>query len=210
MKTTVFLIRHGETEWNVQGKFQGSRDIELSKNGILQAHQLKERFENKFDYIYCSPMRRAFETANILTCNMNKDPVIADNLREIDFGQWEGLTIKEIKETYSDEFKTWLNDKDEAPICGGEGSIRLASIRATECIMNIVKKHTGGKIAIVAHGGIIIAGLIGIFQWDMSMYHKIMLGNTAVSELSFNKLLYPKLISLNDTNHLSEDSKSFA
>ena len=66
MKTTVLLIRHGETEWNTLGKFQGCTDIALSKEGIKQAELLKNRLKGNFDYIYSSPLSRAFETANIL------------------------------------------------------------------------------------------------------------------------------------------------
>lgn len=208
MKTTVFLIRHGETPWNVLGKFQGCNDIDLSENGVVQAHHLKKRFENKLDYIYSSPLKRAFETAKILTSSREKDPVIADNLREINFGQWEGLTVKEIQSTYPEVFNMWKTDKIEAPISGGDGSLKLASIRAKECIMEIVNEHKGSTIAIVAHGGILKAGLIGLFQWDMDMYHKMILGNTAISELRFDDFLNPCLVSFNDTNHLSEDTKS--
>lgn len=208
MKTTVFLIRHGETPWNVLGKFQGSNDIALSEKGIVQAHQLKERFKSTFDFIYSSPLVRAYETAKILASVNEKEALIAKDLREINFGEWEGLSLKEIQETYQEAFKLWKTDKVNAPLCGGDTSLKLASIRAKECILEIINKHKGDTIAIVAHGGILKAALIGLFQWDMDMYHKMILGNTAVCEIKFDDFLNPSLVSFNDTTHLSQTHKS--
>ncbi|OOM77962.1 histidine phosphatase family protein [Clostridium sp. BL-8] len=208
MKTTVLLIRHGETEWNTLGKFQGCTDIALSENGIKQARLLNDRIKGNFDCIYASPLSRALETANILVGNTSKEVIIAPEIREINFGEWEGLTVKDIREKYPEVFKTWRTDKKESKICGGDSSILNASNRARNCILNIVSKHKGEKIVIVAHGGIIKAGLIGIFEWDMTMYHKIALGNTCINTIVFNEELSPSLIGLNDTNHLDYDAKT--
>lgn len=202
MKTTIMLIRHGETEWNILGKFQGSTDIPLSNEGIRQAFMLKERLKSDFDYIFSSPLKRAYETAKILCDESGKQVSIVEEIREINFGKWEGLTVKGIAEKYPDIFNEWRNDKREGKFCGGDMSTLNASIRAKNCIMEIANKHKGKKIVIVAHGGIIKAGLIGIFEWDMSMYHKIALGNTCVNTITFNDDMKPALLGLNDTNHL--------
>ena len=208
MKTTVLLIRHGETEWNTLGKFQGCTDIALSEVGIKQAEILNDRLKGDFDYIYSSPLSRAFETANILAIGTNKEVTVASEIREINFGEWEGLTVHEIAEKYPEVFKAWRTDKTESYICGGDLSINNAANRAKKCILDIVKEHKGKKIAIVAHGGIIKAGLIGIFGWDMTMYHKMALGNTCINTLTFNDDLNPVLVTLNDTNHLKNDAKT--
>ena len=208
MKTTVLLIRHGETEWNTMGKFQGCTDIALSEEGIKQAELLKNRLKGDFDYIYSSPLSRAFETANVLASDTDKEVTVASEIREINFGEWEGLTAKEIAENYPEIFKAWRTDKTESYICGGDCSIHNAANRAQKCILDIVNQHKGKKIAIVAHGGIIKAGLIGIFEWDMTMYHKMALGNTCINTLTFDDDLKPALLALNDTNHLSCDAKT--
>jgi probable phosphoglycerate mutase len=202
MKTKVFLVRHGETEWNRLGKFQGCKDIDLSKEGVVQAQYLSEKFNNNFDYIYTSPLKRAVQTAEVITTNKEIKPIIIDELREINFGEWEGLTIKEISNNFHKEFNDWRTDKIEAPMYGGDLSIKNASKRAKNAITEIVDKHKKKKILIVAHGGIIKAGLIGIFEWDMTMYHKINLGNTAICEIDFDYNLNPTIIKINDTNHL--------
>jgi probable phosphoglycerate mutase len=202
MKTKVFLVRHGETEWNRLGKFQGCKDIDLSNEGVIQAQYLFKKFNDDFDYIYTSPLKRAVQTAEVISANKEIKPIIINELREINFGEWEGLTINEISNTFPKEFNYWRNDKLEAPMCGGDLSLKNASSRAKNVITKIVDKHKEKKILIVSHGGIIKSGLIGLFEWDMTMYHKINLGNTAICEIDFDYDLNPTIIKINDTSHL--------
>jgi probable phosphoglycerate mutase len=129
-------------------------------------------------------------------------PIVINELREINFGEWEGLTLKEISNNFPKEFSDWRNDKVEAPICGWDLSLKNASKRAKTAITEIVDKHKEKKTLIVAHGGIIKAGLIGLFEWDMTMYHKINLGNTAICEIDFDYDLNPTIIKINDTSYL--------
>ncbi|GAA0744877.1 histidine phosphatase family protein [Clostridium oceanicum] len=207
MNTQIWLIRHGETEWNAYGKFQGCKDIPLSSEGILQAKFLKKRFDKSFDLVYVSPLKRAIETAKTVCENTGTTPIISNQLREINFGEWEGLTVPQIKSQYTNQFKIWKTDEIAASLVGGDLSLKNASIRSKKEIMKIAKENKGKKIIIVAHGGIIKAGLIGIFDWKMTMYHKLVLGNTAISKLSFDEDFNPTLVSFNDTNHLPKDYK---
>lgn len=205
MKTKVFLVRHGETEWNKLGKFQGCQDIDLSDEGIVQAQYLSKKFSDNFDYIYTSPLKRALQTAKVIANSKEIKPTIINELREINFGEWEGLTLKEILDNFPKEFNNWRNDKVEAPMCGGDLSLKNACKRAKTAITEIVAKHRGKKILIVAHGGIIKAGLLGLFELDMTMYHKINLGNTAICEIDFDIELNPAIVKINDTSHLPDD-----
>lgn len=203
MDTIISLVRHGETEWNALGKFQGCIDISLSKEGIRQAHLLKNRFTDKYDYIYTSPLTRAVQTAEIICENNNIKPLVVHDLREISFGCWEGLTLDEIKNNYPKQFNNWITDEVSGPIIGGDMSVKNASIRAQKAIIEIAKEHKSENIIIVSHGGLIKAGLIGIFGWKMTMYHQLLLGNTSVCKISFDNDLNPKIITLNDTSHLA-------
>lgn len=204
IKTVVSLVRHGETEWNILGRFQGCTDIELSEEGIVQAGYLKNKIKNNYDIIYTSPLKRAVKTAEIIAESKGISPIIAPEIREINFGKWEGLNVKDIQSDFPNEFTRWRNDKEEAPICGGDLSIKKASERAKDAIIKIVKENIGKNIIVVAHGGIIKAALIGIFGWDMTMYHKIFLGNTSISKIIFNDSMKPIIETINDTNHLPE------
>lgn len=203
MGTEILLIRHGVTEWNKLGKFQGKADIPLSDEGRSQAMALKESLHGEFQAVYASPLVRAMETARILCQDTNQQVIPCEGMKEIDFGAWEGLTLDEIKNTYPKEFAAWRSDEKEGPFIGGDISIRNASIRASEAIRRVAENHPEDKILIIAHGGIIKAGLIGLFEWKMTMYHHFYLGNTAISKVSFRNSNYPILESFNDTNHLN-------
>ena len=202
MKTKLYLIRHGETEWNKLVKIQGCIDTNLSDEGFEQAHKVAEIFKGKIDCLYSSPLKRALKTADIIGNLNNLKPTQVYNLREIHFGEWEGLTIKEISEAYPKEYYKWKHDKIDAPILGEDISTKLASLRAKKAILDIVNTNLGKNIAIIAHGGIIKAALIGLFDWPMTMYHQMLLSNTAVTSISFNENLEPTIIYMNDTTHL--------
>lgn len=203
MNTELLLIRHGETEWNKLGKYQGCSDIALAEDGLIQAEKLSKHINGDFDYIYSSPLIRAKKTAEIIAKNTDKTPVIVDNLREINFGKWEGLTSSEIMSNYKKEYIKWKTDDKEAPLCGGDLSLKKVCIRAEDAILSIVKEHPHKRTVIVAHGGIIKAGLTGLFDWNLTMYHKVLLSNTSVCKLIFDDNLSPIIVTINDTSHLN-------
>lgn len=207
MQTEIFLVRHGETEWNATGRFQGSKDIALSNEGINQAGFLKNRFHSRFDCIYSSPLIRARQTAKVICEDTNYKPVIENDLREINFGAWEGLTLEEIRTQYSKEFHNWKTDEIHGHLVGGDMSLKNASERARNILVKIADECKGRKVLVVAHGGIIKAALIGLFQWKVNKYHKLTLGNTSVSKVSFDESLNASLVTLNDTSHLPSDYK---
>ncbi len=208
MSTEILLIRHGETEWNKLGKFQGTVDIPLSDEGRSQAMALKKSLHGDFQAVYASPLVRAMETARILCQDTRQQVIPCEGMKEINFGAWEGLTLDEIKNTYPSELAAWRSDEKNGPFVGGDISIRNASIRAAKAIRAVAEKHPDEKVLIIAHGGIIKAGLIGLFEWKMTMYHHFYVGNTAISKVNFRSPDYPILESFNDTCHLKEGSFS--
>ncbi len=202
MKTTLLLIRHGETSWNALGKFQGRQNIALSETGVHQAKLLKKRLSGDFSAVYSSPLDRALLTAEIICSETPLSPQPVPALTEIHFGSWEGLTYHEISQNYPDHFLKWRTDEKVAPMYDGELSIYSVSLRARSCIMELISKHPDEKLVVVSHGGFIKAALIGLFNWNMTMYHQIALGNTCVNTIKFDKNNLPVLMSLNDTSHL--------
>lgn len=202
MQTTLLLIRHGQTPWNALGKIQGCTDIPLEDAGRLQAQLLSEKLNGDFSAIYTSPLQRAQETAAILAGPSMLSPIATDGLREINFGLWEGLTFKEVAAQYPEAYALWKQDEFEAPLCGGDGSIKECSLRAKDCILELVKKHPGETIVGVSHGGLIKSALIGLFDLKMTMYRQMAFGNTCVTTIRFDEELRPILVGLNDTSHL--------
>lgn len=202
MQTTLLLIRHGQTPWNALGKIQGCTDILLEEEGRNQARLLAEKLKGQFSAIYTSPLKRAYETAAILADSTALVPVAVSDLREINFGLWEGLTFKEVAAAYPETFSLFKSDEVQAPLCGGDGSLLNATLRARDCLLNLVKQYPGETIVAVSHGGFIKCALIGLFGLKMTMYHQMALGNTCVTTIRFTSDLMPVLIGLNDTSHL--------
>lgn len=109
-KTKVLMVRHGETEWNVLCRFLGSKDLPLNEKGRRQAGYAKAALENeKLDVVYSSPMRRAYETAEIICSDRDIKIQTDDGLREIACGAWEGLNGHEVEEKFPGQIELWEN-----------------------------------------------------------------------------------------------------
>ena len=119
MTNTIYLVRHGQTDWNILGKTQGHGNSNLTDKGREQAIQLANSMKKyPIDYIYSSELGRAIETAEIIGEQFNLDVISNPALKEMGFGKWEGLLIKEIQEEYSDLYRTWRNEPHLAKIPG--------------------------------------------------------------------------------------------
>lgn len=202
MPTTLLLVRHGQTPWNALGKIQGCTNIDLEEAGRFQAQLLADKLKGSFSAIYSSPLNRAFETAKILAIPSHLQVQCEEDLREINFGLWEGLTFKEVHLAYPTAFAKWQTDEVLAPLCGGDGSLKNCALRSKNCLLKLVQRHPNETIVAVSHGGLIKTALIGLFDLKMTMYHQMTLGNTCVTTIRFNDELKPILVGLNDTSHL--------
>jgi len=140
--TTILVARHGETDWNREGRWQGWADPTLNATGRAQARQLADELrDTPFDAVYSSDLRRAFETAEILAGGV---PVVADaGLREIDIGSWSGLTRAEIDLRFPD------GDRPDGETHEQHGT------RVRAAVIRIAREHLGERILLVTHGGTI-------------------------------------------------------
>jgi broad specificity phosphatase PhoE len=140
--TTLLLVRHGETDWNRDGIWQGWADPPLNATGRAQARALADQLRDApFDAVYSSDLRRARETAEIVA-DPHGVPVVADpGLREIDIGAWSGLTRAQIEARFPD---------GERP--GGETREQHAA-RVVAAVERIAREHPGGRVLVVSHGG---------------------------------------------------------
>jgi broad specificity phosphatase PhoE len=140
--TTILLARHGETDWNREGRWQGWADPPLNDTGREQARKLADQLRaTPFDSVYSSDLRRAHETAEIVA-EPHRVPVIADpGLREIDLGSWSGLTRAEADERFPGMERPDGETRDE----------HLA--RVLHAVERIARGHVGERILLVSHGG---------------------------------------------------------
>ncbi|HRS22375.1 MAG TPA: histidine phosphatase family protein, partial [Clostridia bacterium] len=208
LMTRLYLVRHGETEWNKNGKVQGRTDTELSPEGVMQAELLARRLAGEdINVIYSSSLRRALKTAEIIAEYKQCEIIKSDKYHEICFGPWEGMTINEIKEKYSEHYRAYREDPVNFKLPGAETLIDLTE-RTYGAVMDIVSRHTGSNILLVSHGTAIKAVIIRILGLDIIDFKRFMIDNASVSILEFpeDDTEKPVLICLNDTSHLEEEN----
>lgn len=152
MSTRFFLVRHGQTDWNKQRRYQGQKDIPLNQMGLAQAYQIALSFTNQpFDALYSSDLRRAFQTATEISKVVGLPIQLDDRLREIHQGDWEGRLIDDV----------FLHDPTSVDMVyaqphstrrpGGESIADLAQ-RIQNCLRELNQRHNGGRVIIVSHG----------------------------------------------------------
>ena len=209
--TDIILIRHCEAEGNIKKVFQGSTDADITENGQAQLKALSDRMKDiPFDYIYSSPLKRAYKTAEAANAWM-KLPIIENNdLREINAGIIEGIKYIDLPVLYPQEARHWnLSPMDFAPE-GGE-SMRDVFERGWNAILNIAKEHNNSRICVVSHGCTIRNILCRAKHWQIDKLNDVeWCDNTAISILRFNDDFDCELILENDASHLSEDISTLA
>ena len=153
--TELLLVRHGETDWNRDHRFQGHADPSLNAAGREQARALAEELaEAQIAIVYTSDLARARETAEIVAASIDADVVALRALREIDVGEWQGLTWPEIEARYPDGARRWHEDGSGWE--GGETYDQLAE-RVVAALRQIASDHPAQRVLVVGHGGTIRA-----------------------------------------------------
>lgn len=201
-KTRLYLIRHGQTQWNKDGRYQGWTDIALSEEGLVQADLLAKRFAFlPLDAIYVSPLGRAIATAEPIAKEKNLPLHVDEHFKEINFGEWEGHTIAELTEKFGKPYVDFFADPFENPM-PGEGSFKTVGKRAMAGVEALLEKHKGQRIAIVSHGGLLRVLLVYLLQMDLAMYRSMWLTNTSISVVDIDPQGKKMLMTLNDKAHL--------
>lgn len=186
----LLFIRHGQTDWNVEGKIQGSCDIELNDTGIKQAKELSDKVLDgnyKFSKIYSSPQKRAVKTAEILSQATNLDCVITDGLEEINLGEWEGLSWAEVKEKYPEEYNEWYINRRYTKPPKGEAYQDMLD-RVFPAIHKIIKNNSN-DIAIVTHSAVIMCIQCYLTNTPFDKMTKFKTDNTSIIEIDSDSLL---------------------
>ncbi|MCF8012364.1 MAG: alpha-ribazole phosphatase [Clostridiales bacterium] len=202
MNCRIYLVRHGQTDWNAKMRFQGQTDIHLAEKGREQAAALARRLEKEnFAGIYSSDLTRAYETAEIIARSHNLLVQQKPAFREINFGSWEGLTFQEIQENFSEEATDWWERPLYTRIPDGE-SLHDVVKRSMDVLHDICKKHNGQKILIVSHGGVVRSIISTVLGIDLNEYWRIKQDNLALNIIHFPEWNKGILELLNDCTHL--------
>jgi alpha-ribazole phosphatase len=200
MSTKVILIRHGETEWSYQKRYCGFADIDLNEKGRMQARKLLERLsKEKTHKVYSSGMKRTVQCAKIVFKDMQAEELL--DLREINFGIFEGLTYKDIMEKYPQVYGEWLGSPLDIVIPRGE-SLKSLARRARKALRRILSQNSNKTVAVFTHGGPIRVILCDTLKLDLKEIWQIELELASISIIEFVKGR-EKIHLLNDISHLN-------
>ncbi|MBN2391439.1 MAG: histidine phosphatase family protein [Anaerolineae bacterium] len=202
--TTVILVRHGQTVWNLKERFRGRANIPLDEIGLAQA-QVMARYVLAHwtpDAVYCSPLLRARQTAEQITQPLQLHERVHPGLLDIDYGAWEGYTAADLRDQgWEKALEAWYTQPHAAPIPGGE-TLQAVRLRAMGALGEIVERHRGETVVIVAHtvvNRLILLGILGIGNerfWHLGQ------DTCAINVLEFDGQFY-KLLKMNDTCYLA-------
>lgn len=185
----VYLIRHGQTDWNKEKKIQGSVDIELNEDGRKQAHKMGKELMNRnlpIQALYCSKLKRAKETAKILGCYISKEPIELEDLEEMNLGTWEGKTWEQIKIEDTSNYERWYQNLRGERTPEGESYEEVVT-RANKVIENLVQKENK-DFAVVTHGAVIMALLCLYTDTDFSDILKFNISNLGMAVVEYDPM----------------------
>jgi probable phosphoglycerate mutase len=201
-KLTVLLMRHGQTDWNLAGRWQGHTDIPLNETGQQQADALCQRLHSwSIKAIYTSDLQRCVQTAVPLATSLGLQPILTPLWRERDVGDFSGLTGQQAREQYPEAWQNSTRGMVDPP--NGEPFSEVLS-RAWQAYESVVDAHEDETVAVVTHGGLLHALISQIMGIDRTMYGRFsMRGNTGLTIIEFDGH-GPLVTLLNDTSHLED------
>jgi len=181
----MLLLRHAETDWNRERRFQGGRDVPLSATGREQAESAARLLAaTPLDAVWSSPLARARDTAAIIAAPHDLAVQEAAAFREMGFGEWEGLTRDEVRERFADAHRAWVETPQEA-IWPGAETLAAVRTRALAGLAALRAAHQGQTICLVTHGitgRLLILEALGLGPDRLWSFH---LSSTGISELEF-------------------------
>jgi broad specificity phosphatase PhoE len=196
----LILVRHGETEWNRQGRIVGHTEIALNETGRKQAGLLAQALSNeKVSAIYASPLQRTRETAAEISRVLGVGVTFDDALMEIAAGDIDGMTFEEVAERHSDFFQHWMKGDPLLRLPGGESFTDLRN-RTWPAVQRIVGKHGDGDVIVVSHTLAIMSIISNALGMDIANFRRIRLNVASISILEF-KDRNVSLLLFNDTCH---------
>jgi probable phosphoglycerate mutase len=200
--TRVYLVRHGATQLSAEDRFAGSTDVPLSEEGRAQAAALGRRLDaESMAAIYASPMSRTRETAAIIGETCGRVPILAEGLREISHGHWEGHTRQDVEERHPDEYAAWEADPFTFAPRGGESGVAVLA-RALPALRHILDAHVGQHVLVVSHKATVRLLLSSLLGFDPRGYRdRLDQAPACLNVLDFRDPVRARLILFNDTSH---------
>ncbi|MCR8656696.1 histidine phosphatase family protein [Paenibacillus endoradicis] len=203
--TTIYVTRHGQTEWNIQKRFQGHNDSPLTERGIKQAAWLGESLQHqKIDLIYTSSSQRAIKTAEIVKGHRDIPIEISEAFKEINLGVWEGITQEEAKNNFTLQFYNFWNDPEAFQVENSE-TFQQVSDRAIKKLDEIIHNNKGKSILIITHT-VVIKMVMAYFEQSVTknIWHPPYIHPTCLSKIEINKE-NSSILQHGDMSHYKEE-----
>ena len=197
----IILVRHGETQWNSSEIFRGRADVPLNGQGLRQAQLLGEYLrDEKIDTVYSSPLQRAVKTAEAIAACHSLPVSIIENLNDIDCGEWQGLSLREVKERYQELYQDWLDTPEQVKIPGGE-SLEDVKSRVVPFVQDAVMRCGEGKIVLVSHRAVNKVLICALLRLDNSSFWNFKLDTGGITRFNYDgdRIV---LLTHNDTSFL--------
>jgi len=201
MSATLILVRHGQTDWNVNGRYMGWTDEGLNEEGLRQAGMLARRLARwPMSAVYSSPLKRAWTTAEIIGAPHSVPVQTIEDLGEMRIGDWEGMFAGDIAARYPELWKTWRANPGDFRMPGGEslGEVRERVVRAFGLIMD----NSEGKMALAVTHDVVVRLLVAhCLGAGLDIYRRLEVGNASITVIERDGGRQ-RLRVLNDTAHL--------
>jgi ribonuclease H / adenosylcobalamin/alpha-ribazole phosphatase len=200
--TTTILLRHGDTRLSPEHRFSGLRDLPLSPIGTRQAQAAACRLATgaPIDAVVSSPLQRAVATAAIAAGELGLTAVIDDDLRETDFGDWDGFTLAEIQQRWPAAAAAWRRDPEQAPP-GGESFADTAH-RVNRACERLLRDHGAQTVLVVSHITPIKILLCRALSVPLGTLYRLYLGSACINEIQWHGRGFAAVHRVNDTSHL--------
>jgi len=203
--TRIILVRHGQTEWNIESgageRFRGRVDLPLDDTGLAQAHALAERLANRLIVaVYSSPLKRAVETARPIAQQLSLPVQPLPAVIDINYGDWQGLSSAEVAKVYPDLYRRWLEKPHLVKFPNGE-SLRQVRLRGMATLKEVAARHEGRIVLLVAHqvvNKVLVCAMLGL---DNSHFWRIRQDNGSINVFEHQDGIFAAVL-VNDTCHL--------
>lgn len=197
----LYIIRHGQTDWNVQGRIQGRQDIPLNATGRRQAEDLARGMEKRpVTAVYSSPQLRAMETARAIAGAQGVEVIMVPQLVEIGYGAWEGRTSEDILTTDWELYEAWWQHPATVAPPGGETLSQVDERCRTA--WDRIRGEITGDTAVVAHGGTLAHFIVHLLEGQPEA-EEIVVGNASITTMEYEpETGVCRLLGMNDCSHL--------
>ncbi len=202
--TQIILIRHGQTIWNKEERVRGQVEVPLDETGLAQAELTAARVvqEWKPAAVYCSPLQRAVQTAQPIAQRLHLEVHRVAGLNDMNFGEWQGLAVKEIEQRWPDTGRAWLRAPHTVTFPNGE-SLQDLRQRSVAAVLELAERHADSDVVVVAHTVVNRVLLLAALGLDNSNYWRIGQDTCAINLLRWRRGVF-FIESLNDTCHLKD------